>query len=106
MQQLLLPRVLQLFVLESRDADTEDRNFGPVHFGLANGSSVDLVVAAMDQGWCFAYTCQERLSSFWTYLPSKQLHDGMTLIIQFVSFESNQCMKSGMIGMAPFLKLC
>eukprot|EP00983_Pelagomonas_calceolata_P109948 1159614-Pelagomonas_calceolata.AAC.7 len=61
----------QLFVLESRDADTESRNFGPVHFGLANGSSVDLVVVARDQGWCFAYTCQERLSSFWTYLPSK-----------------------------------
>jgi len=62
---------LQLFVLESRDSDTESRNFGPVHFGLANGTSVDLVVAAMDQGWCFAYTCQERLSTFWTYLPSE-----------------------------------
>lgn len=21
-------------------------------------------------GWCFAYTCQKRLSAFWTYLPS------------------------------------
>jgi hypothetical protein len=56
-----------LFVLESRDADTEDRNFGPVIFNVSG--QVDLVVAAMDQGWCFAYTCQKRLSTFWTYLP-------------------------------------
>jgi hypothetical protein len=54
----------QLFVLESRDADTEDRNFGPVMFNVSG--VVDLVVAEMDQGWCFAYTCQKRLSNFWT----------------------------------------
>jgi hypothetical protein len=62
---------LQLFVYESRDSDKETRNFGPVLFGVAGGASVDAVVAAMDQGWCFAYTCQLRLSSFWTYLPSE-----------------------------------
>ncbi|KXZ47885.1 hypothetical protein GPECTOR_32g498 [Gonium pectorale] len=56
-----------LFVLESRDGDSEDRNFGPVMFNVSG--SIDLVVAAMDQGWCFAYTCQKRLSTFWTYLP-------------------------------------
>ncbi|KAG2448780.1 hypothetical protein HYH02_006132 [Chlamydomonas schloesseri] len=57
----------QLFVLESRDADTEDRNFGPVFFNVSG--SIDMPVVAMDQGWCFAYTCQKRLSTFWTYLP-------------------------------------
>ncbi|KAG2432951.1 hypothetical protein HXX76_008679 [Chlamydomonas incerta] len=57
----------QLFVLESRDADTEDRNFGPVFFNVSG--SIDMAVVAMDQGWCFAYTCQKRLSTFWTYLP-------------------------------------
>ena len=34
------------FVLESRDADTETRNFGPVAFNVSG--SVDLVSAAMD----------------------------------------------------------
>ena len=36
----------QLFVLESRDADTESRNFGPVLFNVSG--SIDLVSAAMD----------------------------------------------------------
>ncbi|KAJ9506879.1 hypothetical protein QJQ45_028160, partial [Haematococcus lacustris] len=61
----------QHFVLETRDGDSEDRNFSPVMFNTS--SSVDLAVAAMDHGWCFAYTCQKRLSTFWTYLPSNQL---------------------------------
>jgi hypothetical protein len=30
------------------------------------------------QGWCFTYTCQKRLSTFWTYLPS-----GHTVPISF-----------------------
>ncbi len=104
----------QHFVLESLDADSEDRNFGPVMFNVSG--SIDLVVTAMDQvgqrwsedgwrtaaasyaggaegickgaklartlltsasplflkGWCFAYTCQKRLSTFWTYLPTGQ----------------------------------
>eukprot|EP00798_Chlamydomonas_sp_ICE-L_P008885 gene8886-3764_t len=58
----------QLFVLESRDADMETRNFGPVFFNLSG--SVDVNVACMDHGWCFAYTCLKRLSTFWTYLPT------------------------------------
>jgi hypothetical protein len=57
----------QHFVLESRDGDSEDRNFSPVFFNVSG--SVDVAVAAMDHGWCFAYTCQKRLSTFWTYLP-------------------------------------
>ncbi|KAG1667228.1 hypothetical protein FOA52_009793 [Chlamydomonas sp. UWO 241] len=57
-----------MFVLESRDGDTETRNFGPVAFNVSG--AVDLVVAQMDHGWCFAYTCQKRLSNFHTWVPS------------------------------------
>ncbi|KAG2491954.1 hypothetical protein HYH03_009686 [Edaphochlamys debaryana] len=60
----------QHFVLESRDADSEDRNFGPVLFNVSG--SVDAVSASMDHGCCFAYKCQKRLSTFWTYLPTGQ----------------------------------
>ncbi|EFJ47178.1 hypothetical protein VOLCADRAFT_92358 [Volvox carteri f. nagariensis] len=66
----------QMLVLESRDKDTEDRNFGPVFFNVSG--SIDLVTAAMDHGWCFAYTCQKRLSTFWTYVPT-----GQTVYINF-----------------------
>ncbi len=57
----------QHFVLESRDPDSEDRNFSPVFVNVSG--SIELLVSAMDHGWCFAYTCQKRLSTFWTYLP-------------------------------------
>lgn len=65
----------QLFVLESLDPDTEDRNFSPVKFmyNAPSGAGVlmeDYIVTAMDQGWCFGYTCEKRLSTFWTNLPT------------------------------------
>lgn len=59
----------QHFVLESRDPDSEDRNFSPVFFNVSG--VVEVAVPAMDHGWCFAYTCQKRLSTFWTYLPGE-----------------------------------
>ncbi|EFJ47177.1 hypothetical protein VOLCADRAFT_92355 [Volvox carteri f. nagariensis] len=71
----------QMLVLESRDKDTEDRNFGPVFFNVSG--SIDLVTAAMDHGWCFAYTCQKRLSTFWTYVPT-----GQTVYINFTGTPS------------------
>lgn len=46
----------------------QDRNFGPVAFNVSG--SVDLVIPFMDHGWCFAYTCQKRLSNFHTWVPS------------------------------------
>lgn len=61
----------QHFVLETRDSDSEDRNFSPVMFNVSG--VVDLAVNAMDHGCCFAYFCQKRLSTFWTYLPSGQV---------------------------------
>lgn len=41
----------QLFALESRDGDTETRNFSPVAFNVSG--SVDLVITPFDHGWCF-----------------------------------------------------
>ncbi|GAX81123.1 hypothetical protein CEUSTIGMA_g8557.t1 [Chlamydomonas eustigma] len=61
----------QLFVLESMDSDTETRNFGPVRFNVSG--AVDLVITPFDHGWCFAYSCQMRISNFWTYIPTGQL---------------------------------
>jgi len=60
-------------VYESRDKDTEDRNFGPLQVGVAGGVVIDLPIVAQDHGWCFGYTCQKRLSTFWTYVPSEWL---------------------------------
>ncbi|GIL53442.1 hypothetical protein Vafri_9024 [Volvox africanus] len=71
----------QMLVLESRDKDSEDRNFGPVFFNVSG--SIDVVTTAMDHGWCFAYTCQKRLSTFWTYVPS-----GQTVYINFTGTPS------------------
>jgi hypothetical protein len=62
----------QLFVLESRDSDSETRNFGPVMLEL--GGQTDLLVPAMDQGWCFGYTCQKRLSTFWATAAMGHAH--------------------------------
>lgn len=41
----------QLFILESRDSDTEERNFSPVILG--NGGQYDVFVPCLDNGWCF-----------------------------------------------------
>ncbi|GIL53447.1 hypothetical protein Vafri_9024 [Volvox africanus] len=66
----------QHFVLESRDKDSEDRNFGPVFFNVSG--SIDLVTVQQDHGCCFTYKCQKRLSTFGTYVPS-----GQTVYINF-----------------------
>ena len=61
----------QMFVFESRDPDTETRNFSPIFVNVSG--SVDLIVTPFDHGWCFAYSCQKRISNFWTYVPSGQV---------------------------------
>ncbi|EFJ47175.1 hypothetical protein VOLCADRAFT_92352 [Volvox carteri f. nagariensis] len=71
----------QYFVLESRDKDSEDRNFGPVFFNVSG--SIDLVTVQMDHGCCFTYKCQKRLSTFATYVPS-----GQTVYINFTGTPS------------------
>jgi len=59
-------RPQRLFVIESRDMDREDRNSGPVF--VRQDGETDVLVAAMDHGWCFGYTCQKRQNTFHTYV--------------------------------------
>ena len=61
----------QMFVIESRDPDTETRNFSPLLLGQeGTNASKNLLVTTMDHGWCAGYTCQKRLSTFWTYVET------------------------------------
>ena len=53
-----------MMIIESLDADTETRRISPV--GLAAGEFIDLINGPMDHGWCLGYTCQERISTFYT----------------------------------------
>eukprot|EP00899_Mesostigma_viride_P025002 jgi/Mesvir1/5687/Mv15702-RA.1 len=53
-----------LFVAQSLDSDTETRRVAPVMLGT--GGQVDVINGPQDHGWCFGYTCQKRLSTFWT----------------------------------------
>ena len=53
----------RLLVIESMDKDTEVRRLSPVAVLSENGY-IDLVNGPQDHGWCFGYTCQERLSTF------------------------------------------
>jgi hypothetical protein len=62
----------QLVVVESMDGDSEDRNFSPVFVNVTG--AVDLLITGMDHGWCFGYTCQKRLSTFWSYMPTHQVN--------------------------------
>ncbi|CAG9461071.1 unnamed protein product [Pedinophyceae sp. YPF-701] len=64
---------LQLLVIHTLDVDSEDRNFSPVK--VTTDGYTDLLVTKMDHGWCFGYTCQKRLSTFWTYVPMGQQVD-------------------------------
>ena len=52
----------RLLVIESMDADTEVRRLSPLAVLSENGY-IDLVNGPQDHGWCFGYTCQERLST-------------------------------------------
>ena len=54
----------EMMIIESLDADTETRRISPV--GLAAGSFIDLINGPMDHGWCLGYTCQERISTFYS----------------------------------------
>ena len=54
----------RIMIIESMDKDTEIRRLSPIAV-LVDGY-VDLVNGPQDHGWCFGYTCQERLSTFHT----------------------------------------
>ena len=64
-QSYLCPNVNHdMMIVESLGADTETRRISPV--GLAADGFIDIINGPMDHGWCLGYTCQERISTFYT----------------------------------------
>ena len=57
-----------MLVIESLDADTEVRRLSPIGIGV-NGY-IDLVNGPQDHGWCGGYTCQERISTFYSIVAT------------------------------------
>ncbi|XP_006825958.1 fibrocystin-L-like [Saccoglossus kowalevskii] len=62
-----------MMVIESMDEDTETRRVSPI--GLVADGYMDLINGPMDQGWCLGYTCQERISTFYTIVSSGKIYD-------------------------------
>lgn len=56
----------KMMVIESLDADTEVRRLSPV--ALSADGYINLLNGPQDHGWCFGYTCQERISTFYTVM--------------------------------------
>ncbi|CAH1775752.1 unnamed protein product [Owenia fusiformis] len=63
----------QMMIVESMDPDTETRRVSPLAM-LADGY-VDLVNGPQDHGWCFGYTCQERISTFNTIVAMQKNYE-------------------------------
>ena len=57
-----------MLIIESLDADTEVRRLSPV--GMGADGYIDLVNGPQDHGWCGGYTCQERISTFYTIVST------------------------------------
>ncbi|XP_002740339.1 fibrocystin-L-like [Saccoglossus kowalevskii] len=62
-----------MMVIESMDEDTETRRVSPI--GLVADGYMDLINGPMDNGWCLGYTCQERISTFYTIVSSGKIYD-------------------------------
>eukprot|EP00794_Sanderia_malayensis_P006712 gene6712-7474_t len=71
------------FVVESMDEDTETRRLSPV--ALAANGYVDLINGPMDHGCCHGYTCQERISTFYTVVASQ-----LKYTLHFTSFNPHK----------------
>ena len=54
----------RLLVIESMDKDTEVRRLSPISVSSTVDGHIDLINGPQDHGWCFGYTCQERISTF------------------------------------------
>uniref|UniRef100_H2YFZ9 G8 domain-containing protein n=1 Tax=Ciona savignyi TaxID=51511 RepID=H2YFZ9_CIOSA len=57
-----------MLVIESLDSDTETRRLSPV--ALLGGRTMDLNNGPQDHGWCAGYTCQKRISTFYTIVAT------------------------------------
>ncbi|KAJ8026005.1 Fibrocystin-L [Holothuria leucospilota] len=62
-----------MMIVESMDADTETRRVSPV--SLYSDSYIDLINGPQDRGWCHGYTCQERISTFYTIVDTGRYYD-------------------------------
>ncbi|XP_068236296.1 fibrocystin-L-like [Palaemon carinicauda] len=67
----------RMMVIESMDPDTEIRRLSPIGLIGNPGSNgyVDLLNGPMDRGWCFGYTCQERISTFYSVVAPGQEYE-------------------------------
>lgn len=66
-------------VIETMDQDTETRRRSPV--ALAANGYIDLINGPMDHGCCFGYTCQERISTFYSVAAARLNYE-----LQFTSY--------------------
>ncbi|XP_072025340.1 fibrocystin-L-like [Amphiura filiformis] len=57
-----------IMIFESLDADTELRRLSPV--ALYSDQYLDVINGPQDHGWCNGYTCQERISTFYTMVAT------------------------------------
>ncbi|ROT65416.1 putative fibrocystin-L [Penaeus vannamei] len=67
----------RMMVIESMDSDTEIRRLSPIGL-IANpgvNGYVDLLNGPMDRGWCFGYTCQERISTFYAVVATGHVYE-------------------------------
>ena len=62
-----------IMIFESLDEDTEVRRLSPQ--ALYTDEYVDLVNGPQDHGWCHGYTCQERISTFYTMVATGKTYD-------------------------------
>ncbi len=60
-----------MLVMESLDPDTEVRRLSPI--GIGSNGYINLINGPQDHGWCGGYTCQERISTFFSIVAT-QLH--------------------------------
>ncbi|CAK8674402.1 unnamed protein product [Clavelina lepadiformis] len=58
----------RMLVIESMDSDTETRRLSPV--AMLGDRCLDLNNGPQDHGWCFGYTCQLRISTFYTIVAT------------------------------------
>ena len=95
-----------MLVLESLDSDTEVRRLSPIGLG-ANGF-INLVNGPMDNGWCGGYTCQERISTFYTivaagfdYTIALTSTNPQQFALHLVNADDNQGIRVGIIYTNP-----
>ena len=95
-----------MLVMESLDPDTEVRRLSPI--SLAANGFVDLINGPQDHGWCGGYTCQERISTFYSIVAAG-LHYTVALTstnpqdfsFHLLNSDPNQCIVVGIVYTNP-----